>query len=306
MARLTLALSLTSRYARYTVTTRYPKKPSLSPTDVPPGEKFIHKRSLGQNFLTSDVVPTWMTDAAMVKNEDIIFEIGPGTGMLTKSLLERGARVIAVEADLRALSELENRFASEIKAGKLTLHHGDAREITPERLGFHDHSFKVVANIPYYLSGFLLRTLLESTVQPTSITFLIQKELAHRIARDKKESLLSLSVKVFGEPTYFKNVSRGHFNPKPNVDSAILVIQNITKNNLSPEEITLFFEILHLGLGKKRKQLLSNLSHIYVRTRLESIFTTLKLQSTVRGEDVPLSTWLQLTAYLAKEKPHAS
>jgi 16S rRNA (adenine1518-N6/adenine1519-N6)-dimethyltransferase len=297
LARLTLALSLTSRYARYTVNTRFSKKPT--PTDILPGEKFVHKRSLGQNFLTSDVVPTWMTDAAMVKKKDIVFEIGPGTGMLTKSLLERGAHVIAVEADSRALSELENRFATEIKTGKLTLHHGDAREITPEKLGLNDHSFKVVANIPYYLSGFLLRTLLESNVQPSAITFLIQKELAHRIVRDKKESLLSLSVKVFGEPTYYKNVSRGHFNPKPNVDSAILVIQNITKNNLSPQEIKLFFEILHLGLGKKRKQLLSNLSHIYERTRLEGIFTTLNLPFTVRGEDVPLPKWLELTTLLA-------
>jgi len=175
------------------------------------------------------------------------------------------------------------------------------RDITPSYLGLVTHTFKVVANIPYYLSGFLLRTLLESHIQPTSLTFLIQKELAHRIVRDKKESLLSLSVKAFGEPVYFKNVSRGHFQPQPRVDSAILLVKNITQRNFTDINSAYFFEILHLGLGKKRKQLLTNLSEKYDRALLTTIFTALGLPLTVRGEDVPLPTWISLIRTLS---PH--
>jgi len=285
-----------------TKSSNYRKSFKDNPRETLPLSQFAHKRSLGQNFLTSPIVPKWMIEAAAVNENDLIFEIGPGTGKLTKSLLETGARVIAVEADLRAIQELQNDFAEYLKSGQLVIHHGDAREITPSTLGLKDHSFKVVANIPYYLSGFLLRTLLEGEVQPTSITFLIQKELANRIVRAKKESLLSLSVKVYGEPTYFKNVSRGHFNPQPKVDSAILNIKNITKNNLPPDLTKPFFAILHLGLGKKRKQLLANLTSAYHRADLEKIFLTLGINMSARGEDLSLKTWLQLTNCLTAKK----
>ncbi len=256
--------------------------------------EFAHKKSLGQNFLTSAVVPGWMCEAGDVVAGDLILEIGPGTGMLTRALLATQARVIAVEADIRAIEELQRTFATEIQTKQLTIHHGDVRDITPSSLGLTPYTFKVVANIPYYLSGFLLRTLLESQIQPTSLTFLIQKELAHRIVRDKKESLLSLSVKAFGEPVYFKNVSRGHFHPQPRVDSAILLIKNINHSNFTDVSAAYFFEILHLGLGKKRKQLLTNLCEKYDRSVLATVFTALGLPLTVRGEDLALPTWISL------------
>lgn len=260
--------------------------------------KFKHKRSLGQNFLTSDVVPGWMAEAGEVNATDTILEIGPGTGMLTKALLKMGARVVAVEADTRALNELEQTFASEISKGQLTLHHGDARELTPKTLGLKKYQFKVVANIPYYLSGFLLRTLLETEVQPKTLVFLIQKELAERIARSKKESLLSLSVKAFGQPKYVKTVSHGHFHPSPKVDSAILLISGINQEHFKDVTPEHFFNLLHLGLGNKRKQLLSNLSKVYERPLLETIFSKLNLSITVRGEDVSLPKWLELNQLL--------
>ena len=265
-------------------------------------DKFVHKRSLGQNFLTSDVVPGWMVAAGEVAATDTVLEIGPGTGMLTKALLKTGTKVIAVEADTRALTELERIFAAEIKAGQLTLHHGDARELTPKVLGLKDRQFKVIANIPYYLSGFLLRTLLETKIQPKTLVFLIQKELAERIARSKKESLLSLSVKAFGQPQYVKTVSRGHFHPSPKVDSAILLISEINQEHFNNSSTELFFTLLHLGLGSKRKQLLSNLCKAYKRTTLESVFENLKISLTVRGEDVSLDKWLELNQALSREE----
>ena len=263
--------------------------------------KFVHKRSLGQNFLTSDVVPAWMVAAGEVDSKDLVLEIGPGTGMLTKALLKTGAKVIAVEADVRALAELNSIFTDEIHSGQLTIHHGDARELTPQALGLKDRQFKVIANIPYYLSGFLLRTLLESQVQPKTLVFLIQKELAERIARAKKESLLSLSVKAFGQPKYVKTVSRGHFHPSPKVDSAILLITDINQDHFKNISTEHFFNLLHLGLGSKRKQLLSNLSKEHERTVLESVFIALKISPTVRGEDVSLQKWLELNQSLNQE-----
>lgn len=263
-------------------------------------EKFAHKKSLGQNFLTSDVVPNWLVTAGEVTANDTVLEIGPGTGALTKVLLKTGARVIALEADTRAMAILEPLFANEIKTGQLTLIHGDARELAIASLGLSHQQFKVVANIPYYLSGFLLRTLLESSIQPSKLVFLMQKEVVTRIARDTKESILSLSVKAFGVPKYVKTVTRGHFNPPPKVDSAILLINNINLANFTDlQEQNLYFELLHLGFGQKRKQLLSNFTHMYDRTTLESIFSELGLKLDIRAEAVPLSLWLALTKKLA-------
>jgi 16S rRNA (adenine1518-N6/adenine1519-N6)-dimethyltransferase len=265
--------------------------------------KFEHKRSLGQNFLTSDIVPGWMVEASDISSNDTVLEIGPGTGMLTKAILAKAGKVIAVEADQRAIDELNLTFAREIKTGRLIIHHGDAREITPDALGLKDHSFKVVANIPYYLSGFLLRNFLETKIQPSTLTFLIQKELAFRIVRDKKESLLSLSVKAFGNPKYSKTVGRGHFNPIPKVDSAILTIHSINRDRFTDLDTNLFFEILHLGLGKKRKQLLANLTEKYPREFLETTFSKIGLEPKVRGEDLKLETWFMLIKKLDTDNP---
>lgn len=259
---------------------------------------FIHKRSLGQNFLTSDVVPKAMVKAAEVVASDTILEIGPGTGMLTKSLLATGATIIALEADTRAVAILNETFASAIASGKLTVIHGDARTIDCTNLGLQPLSFKVVANIPYYLSGFLLRTLLETTTQPSSITFLIQKELAQRIARDKKSSLLSLSVRAFGTPKYVQTVSRGHFRPMPKVESAILHISDISRDRFKNFTTQHFFTLLHLGLGQKRKQLLTNFSTTYPRETVENHLTALGLPITIRGEDIPLDEWCKLATLL--------
>ena len=262
-------------------------------------EKFVHKKSLGQNFLTSDVVPRWLTEAGEVSNDDLVVEIGPGAGALTKVLLETGAKVVALEADSRAVVILEELFATHISSKQLTLIHTDARELSVGDLGLHHHQFKVIANIPYYLSGFLLRTFLENPIQPSVLVFLMQKEVVERIAREPKSSILSLSVQAFGVPKYVKTVTRGHFNPKPKVDSAILRVSDITTTHFaSKDEQDLYFELLHLGFGQKRKQLLSNFSHRFKREALEHLFASLSIKLDARAETLPLKTWLQLTTRL--------
>jgi len=235
------------------------------------------KKSLGQNFLNNPMVPAAMVAAGKLVADDV---------------------VLAVEADERAVEVLREMFQKEIASKQLTLLHADVREYLTGNLAELPEKYTVVANIPYYLSGFLFRTLLEHKRLPKTIVFLIQKELAERIARDKKESLLSLSIKAFGDPKYIKTVKRGNFSPSPKVDSAIIAVHNITNDTFTTLDRTKFFELLHLGLGGKRKQLLGALAKTYSRETLEAIFSGLNFIPTVRGEDLNITQWTNLAKEL--------
>ncbi len=261
--------------------------------------KLPAKKSLGQHFLTSPVVPGWMCNAAEVAAGDIVLEIGPGTGVLTKEILARGATVVALEADSRAIEILNATCAAEITAKKLHIIHSDVRTLDTTTIPhISDHNFKLVANIPYYLSGLLFRMFLEGPVQPTTLVYLVQKEVAKRatssLLRNEKESLLSMSVKAYGAPKYVKTVSRGHFTPPPKVDSGIIAITNINRDAFSTLSEPFFFTLLHLGFGQKRKQLLGNLAQSFDRKHLQEIFKDLQLPETIRAEDMSIATWLQL------------
>jgi len=270
-----------------------------------PVEKFKTKKSLGQHFLNSDIVPKWLALAANLKPGETVLEIGPGTGALTKELLKQGVTVIALETDKRALEVLDTEFAEEITAGKLILKQQDVREFDLSELKLKNHQFKIVANIPYYLSGHLFRTCLDNDLQPNCLVFLVQKEVAKRITvdlkRGEKESLLSLSVKVFGEPKLIRTVSRGHFNPPPKVDSAIIAITNINSDNFKSFSREQWFQLLHLGFGQKRKQLVSNLSHKIERTTVANTLSTLGIKKDVRAEDLSLEKWLELAVILCPQ-----
>lgn len=257
------------------------------------------KKSLGQHFLNNPRIPKHMADAAALEKRDIVLEIGPGTGVLTRELLARSATVIAIEADIRAVESLKETFKNEIGEQKLILIHGDIRTIDLAALGLRPRAFKIVANIPYYLSGILFRRLLEGALYPSLLVFLVQREVAYRIARDTKASLLSLSVRAFGRPHYIQTVAPGNFTPPPRVDSAIISIDDISHNHFHTINKDLFFKILHVGFGSKRKQLLGNLTKLLNREDLERIFQTLGIQKNVRGEDLALEVWFDLTTAIA-------
>jgi 16S rRNA (adenine1518-N6/adenine1519-N6)-dimethyltransferase len=206
--------------------------------------------------------------------------------------------VIAIEADPRAIAALEGAFVAEIASKQLIIHHHDARTLNPGEFGVLDHQYKVVANIPYYISGSLFRSFLDTDCQPTDLVFLVQKEVALRIARDPKESLLSLSVKVFGNPKYICTVKRGHFNPPPKVDSAIVAVSNINRDAFANAPREQLFKLLHLGFGQKRKQLLGNLSKEHDRSALCDLFTKLEIPLDVRAEDVFPDTWFKILGRL--------
>ncbi|MFA7302450.1 MAG: 16S rRNA (adenine(1518)-N(6)/adenine(1519)-N(6))-dimethyltransferase RsmA [Candidatus Paceibacterota bacterium] len=242
------------------------------------------KKSLGQNFLMHARIAERIALVSGVTPADTVFEIGPGTGMLTRELLKLCRKVIALEADQELFEQLRADFAHEIAERRLELLHGDIRTFALTELPAR---YLLVANIPYYLTGEIFRMFLETANQPSSLTLLVQKEVAERIARAKKESILSLSVKAYGTPTYEFTVPRGAFAPAPKVDSAVLTIRNISRANFSSRrQEERFFKLVHAGFAHKRKLVKSNLR--------EAGFQPGPAFERVRAEDVPLSAWIAL------------
>lgn len=228
------------------------------------------KRSLGQNFLTALWPVRTMTKVATVGQKDVVLEIGPGKGILTKELLFAGAHVIAVEKDNALHEALSKKFANEIASKKLTLILGDILEQDISKITKHV-PYKVVANIPYNITGLLIPFFLESSTQPISITFLVQKEVANRICtRDGKESILSLSVKIFGTPEYVEKVSRSLFRPTPNVDSAIIHIKDIHSGFENQNQKIKFFETIKKAFNSRRKKISSTLKGFILPEELKN------------------------------------
>jgi 16S rRNA (adenine1518-N6/adenine1519-N6)-dimethyltransferase len=279
------------------------------------------KKSLGQNFLKSKGAIAKMVEVSGARKGDMVLEIGPGLGVLTDAILATGANALAVEKDDRLIPILREKFEKEIKSGQLKLIHADILDFDMSKIPFGKNAprgildtYKVVANIPYYITGQVIRKFLEVENQPRSMTLLVQKEVAERIvAKDGKESLLSLSVKAYGEPRYIQTVKRGSFTPAPNVDSAIIHIANISRekfqrSNLGDIGLTFktedgknteiseqkFFELIHAGFAHKRKQLLPNLSVLYSKDALASAFEKCNIPLKSRAEDIPLQNWLKL------------
>ena len=257
----------------------------------------IHSRArgarLGQHFLTNPKVAFDVAHAAGIYKGDTVLEIGPGKGILTAEILKLGAHVVAIEKDPVMVVILKERFAKEIAEKKLTLLEADARDVLKTPQEILGGTYKVAANIPYYITGELLRLCLTSKYPPTSLAFLVQKEVAVRIVRSKKESILSLSIKVFGDPKYVKTVPRGNFNPPPSVDSAILSVSDISRKNFTNVSEKDFFAVVKAGFAQKRKTLGGNLKRAFGERGLLAL-KRLDISSQVRAEDVPLESWLQI------------
>lgn len=253
---------------------------------------------MGQNFLRNILTLWKIADAAEIKAGETILEVGPGEGNLTKELLSRGARVIAVEKDSRLIPFLQQKFSSEISSGQLRPIHSDILEFSPPDFKLTASSYKLVANIPYYITGEILRKALSEWPQPSRIVLLVQKEVAERIvARDGKESLLSISVKIYGEPKIVGIVKAGSFSPAPKVDSAILVIGDISKNRLARIDEKRFFEIVRAGFAHKRKKLASNLKPLFVPPqRDEKRLASCGIPQNTRAENLTLENWLCLAS----------
>lgn len=260
----------------------------------------VHKKGahLGQHFLTARWAASMIAESAGIGEGSKVLEIGPGTGNLTKELLRLGGTVTAIEKDTILAETLRTRFASEIAAGQFILIEGDVRsfDIAAYR---GDTPYVLAANIPYYITGDIIQTFLETPHHPTHMVLLVQKEVAERIARDKKESILSLSVKVFGTPQYVKTVSRGCFAPPPKIDSAILAIRNISHTTYGIIDFKRFFEVVKKGFASKRKMLGGNLKGVVAPEHMR----TCDVAPQTRAENVSLEKWLCLSGHSKENKP---
>jgi 16S rRNA (adenine1518-N6/adenine1519-N6)-dimethyltransferase len=253
------------------------------------------KKSLGQHFLNSAKVISAIADAGNVISGDKVLEIGPGTGVLTAELLSRGAYVAAVELDDRSIEVLNTKFADHIKSGHLLVVHHDAATGLPVNVQkFLGKQFKLVANIPYYITGLLLRLYLSGTIQPSVLVFLIQREVAERaVARDGKQSLLSLAIQAYGNPKITTRVPRGAFTPPPTVESAVLAISDISKNKFSStKHEEYFFEVIKIAFGQKRKTIGSTLRN---STKVLEKLSELGFNSKTRPEEIPVEAWVAAT-----------
>jgi 16S rRNA (adenine1518-N6/adenine1519-N6)-dimethyltransferase len=252
------------------------------------------KKSLGQNFLTSQSVVDKIVETANLNDTDIVLEVGPGKGILTQALLRSAGKVIAVEKDDALIYLLKEKFAQEIKDEKLVLVRGDILKFDFKEHGLKKGNYKIVANIPYYITGEFLRKTLSSDTQPLQMVILLQKEVVERMARSKKESILSISVKVYGEPKYIQTVKAGNFSPAPKIDSAILSIENISKNFFSGLSEESFFKVLKTGFAHKRKLLISNLSVQKDKEEIKKAFVKANIDEKARAEELSLEQWLSI------------
>ncbi|MEI6581080.1 MAG: rRNA adenine dimethyltransferase family protein, partial [bacterium] len=287
-------------------------------------------KSLGQNFLKSTTVIKKIVGTGEISKEDIVLEIGPGKGALTEKLLESAGCVIAVEKDKNLFILLQERFKKEITEKKLILVEDDIlefdinkskeRESVLERtLGRRDGAgqrkfsaenfrgesentfsffldYKIIANIPYNITGAILKKFLTEKNQPSMMVLMVQHEVAKRImARDGKESILSISIKAYGEPKLITKVPSRYFSPEPKVDSAVIAIKNISRKMFEENNVdeNKFWKIIHAGFAHKRKILISNLKKtLKFDEKTKKICE--KMLGNKRAEELTLSDWIFL------------
>ena len=255
------------------------------------------KKSLGQNFLLCAWVIDELLSAAEIKNTDIILEIGPGTGVLTRPLAHMAKKVIAVEKDERLAAKLADSLKKEgisnveiVPADILDLLKSDFHSLNYK---LSTKSYKLIGNIPYYLTSRLLRLIFEQTTLPEKIALTVQKEVSERIiATPPDMSILGISVQVFGKPSVIKTIPSSCFYPKPNVNQAILAISGISddffkKNKLNKEN---FFSLIKLGFSQKRKKLSNNLRGLIS----SAIIADLKIPINARAEELSLGQWVKI------------
>ena len=255
------------------------------------------KKSLGQNFLKSADALRKIILAGEVSGKDTVLEIGPGKGALTEKILSAGATVLAVEKDNDLLEFLHGKFATELDEKKFVLVHEDILDFLPEEHGLRKGEYKIIANIPYNITGAILKKFLSGESQPERMVLMVQNEVAKRIvARDQKESLLSISVKAYGIPKIVTKVPARYFSPAPKVDSAVILIQNISKNLFSEQKIDekKFWNLLKTGFAHKRKVLAGNLKELNPKIDWQASLHKVNLSIKTRAEDLSINDWVKL------------
>lgn len=254
----------------------------------------IHpNKGIGQNFLVDEAILQKIVDLAEVRKTDTVLEIGPGLGSLTRYLSLAAEKVVAVELDKRLIKVLSYTLSD---FHNVSLRQGDILQIPLSDLEL-GQKFLVVANIPYNITSALIRLLLESTPSPESLVLTVQKEIADRICSQNKQSLLSISVKVFGKPTILLDIPAQSFYPVPKVDSSVIRIESLPSPVIPKEQRDEFFKVVRAGFSQKRKTLRNSLSAgLQISAGdMQLVLERSSIDSQRRAETLSIDEWKILT-----------
>ncbi len=258
------------------------------------------KKGLGQHFLVDGRVLKRIVAAAALTSEDTVIEVGPGLGVLTQELTQRARRVIAIEADSEMVSALGELAA---RSPNLTIIHGDVMRTDPVPLlastvaSEVPVSYKVVANIPYYITSAVLRHFLEASCQPTLMVVMVQKEVGKAIvAQPGDMSLLAISIQFYGKPSIVARVPARSFYPPPKVDSVILRIDVYERPSVSVPSVRAFFDTVRAGFSAPRKQLRNSLAQGLGVTTPETadLLQRAEIDPRRRAETLSIQEWARL------------
>lgn len=255
-------------------------------------------KRLGQNFLIDKSVVRKIIKAANLKKDDVVLEIGPGLGALTKKLAKIPVKVLAVEKDKR-LCEILRADLKEFKNVEIV--HGDILKLAETRSLLDNRDrVSVVANLPFYITAPVIRKFLESEKPPKEMVLIIQKEVAQRIcAKSPRLNLLAVSVQFYSKPEIISYVSKKSFWPQPEVDAAIIKIK--PQINADIKQIYAdFFKVVKAGFAHPRKQLVNNLSKELKlnKSELSSLLKGCGIKPSQRAETLTINDWLKLTKVL--------
>jgi 16S rRNA (adenine1518-N6/adenine1519-N6)-dimethyltransferase len=262
------------------------------------------KKGLGQHFLVDRAVLEKIISAAELEPSDTVIEVGPGLGILTEELVKKAGKVIAIEADSKLASSLQKTFS---KIPQLTVLNANVLEIDPgEIFAKKRQSYKVVANLPYYIAAPILRHFLEASLKPSLMVVMVQKEVGQSIvAAPGDMSILGISVQLYGKPAIVDYVPAQSFYPQPKVDSAIVRIDVYPRPSVEVEGIAGFFEMVKAGFSAPRKQIRNSLA---LGLQLDSAAVVELLQQAGiapqrRPETLSLEEWAKLhRAFVSKVK----
>ena len=248
------------------------------------------KKSLGQHWLKDPEILADIAEAAELTSDDVVLEIGPGLGTLTSRLLARANSVTAVEFD----TDLARKLPGQFPGKKLAVVNQDILQFDLNQL---PKNYKVVANVPYYITSKIVEKLMTAENKPSIAVLLVQKEVAERIAAEAGNmSILSVSVQIFAEAELDIEVPRQFFTPPPKVDSQVVILR--TRNNplITPEDQRDFFRIVKAGFSAKRKKLRSSLSGGLGidKSVAEELLKNAGISPDARAEDLAIEDWKRL------------
>ena len=252
------------------------------------------KKSLGQHWLHDRFVLEHIADCADINETDTVLEIGPGLGTLTSELLRRAKKVIAVEFD----PDLARKLPGQFPGKNLEVINHDILTFDLAQL---PTGYKVVANVPYYITSKIVQLLMTSSNKPATAVLLVQKEVAQRIAAPAGNmSILAISAQLFAEARLGDIVPAELFTPPPKVDSQVIVLETRLAPMITPEEEKQFFRVVKAGFSAKRKKLRSSLSGGLgiSKQEVEELLEKASISPDVRAEDLTLEQWKTLVGYI--------